>query len=136
MKRIFAVLFILIGITSGILGIVSYGMDTGYRESNLSYGGDAYTGIQNAAAQTANNVMELAEATTFGFGSVLLVSGMFMIVMGVKMLAATREEELSEKKELPEQPEIPQPWTGQGDASNPSEASACPGEEESPETEL
>ncbi len=31
-------------------------------EANLAYGGDAYTGIQNAGAQTANNVYSVYEA--------------------------------------------------------------------------
>lgn len=42
-------------------------MDTGTRTSYSYYGGDAYTGIQQAAADTARNVRSLAEITNKGF---------------------------------------------------------------------
>lgn len=62
-------------ILSIVLSIICFNMYTGNGENNHTYGGDAYTGIQNAAAQTANNVRDLAEIVSFGFGSVLLVAG-------------------------------------------------------------
>lgn len=40
--------------------------------NNMQYGGDAYTGIQNAAAQTARNVKALATIAKDGFGFVLM----------------------------------------------------------------
>ena len=55
------------------------GQDVGYWEASISYGGDAYTGIQNAAAQTANNVQDLAEIAAMGFGFLLISLGLFMI---------------------------------------------------------
>ena len=47
------------------------------------YGGDAFTGIQNAGAQTSENVMELAKIVQFGFGSVLLVAGLGFLGVGL-----------------------------------------------------
>lgn len=42
-------------------------MDTGTRTSYSYYGGDAYTGIQQAAADTARNVVSLARINNKGF---------------------------------------------------------------------
>ncbi len=67
------------GILSVIFGLITLSQDTGSLESSASYGGDAYTGIQNAAAQTANNVQDLAEIVAMGFGFLLIVLGLFAI---------------------------------------------------------
>lgn len=87
MKKGIAVLFILVGLLAVILGFCAFGKDTGYYENNNKYGGDAYTGIQNAAAQTANNVQDLSEATTFGFGSILLVGGIVLMLVGINNIS-------------------------------------------------
>ncbi len=87
MKKGIAVLFVLVGLLAVILGFCAFGKDTGYYENSNKYGGDAYTGIQNAAAQTANNVQDLAEATTFGFGSILLVGGIVLVLVGINNLS-------------------------------------------------
>ena len=93
MKKSFAYIFILIGIVSVILGTVCYSMETGQREFNYSHSEDAYTGIQNGVAQTANNVKYLTEVTAFGFGSVLTVGGVFMLVFGIKNLSAAKKSQ-------------------------------------------
>ena len=67
---------IISGLLSIILGFVVMGYSDGYYEAATSYGGDAYTGIQNAAAQTANNVEDLAAIAKFGVSSVLIVLGL------------------------------------------------------------
>ena len=54
-------------------------------ESNSIYGGDAYTGIQNASASTSRAVVELAKITRFGFGSILLIAGFTLIGIGSTM---------------------------------------------------
>ena len=64
------------GALSMLLGLVLAGFSTGYWESSSTYGGDAYTGIQNAAAQTANNVQDLAAIAKFGFSTILILFGM------------------------------------------------------------
>ncbi|MBR6334924.1 MAG: hypothetical protein IKR90_02110 [Clostridia bacterium] len=71
---------IISGIVSVVLGIISFCLDTGGSRGYLTYGGDAYTGIQQAGAQTANNVQSLASICKFGFGSVLLVAGIVLII--------------------------------------------------------
>lgn len=67
------------GILSILFGLITLSQDTGSWESSTSYGGDAYTGIQNAAAQTANNVQDLAEIVAMGFGFLLIALGLFAI---------------------------------------------------------
>ncbi len=62
-------------------------------ESDKAYGGDAYTGIQNAAAATANyvsalntSVEALSEAMMLGLGFCLMVAGVLIVVLGLKGL--------------------------------------------------
>jgi hypothetical protein len=70
-----SVIGIISGIVSMVLGFIVMGYSDGYFESAASYGGDAYTGIQNAAAQTANNVEDLAAIVKFGTSSLLIIVG-------------------------------------------------------------
>ena len=93
-KRIKSVAFITIGIIAIIFAIVFFVKsgnrdDVGSYESYKTYGGDAYTGIQNAAAQTANNVyytnknlIALYENVSNGFGAVFFISGLTFITLG------------------------------------------------------
>ena len=56
MKKIGKIGGIFSGIVSIIFSFVVLEMDIGGYSSYQTYGGDAYTGIQNASAQAANNV--------------------------------------------------------------------------------
>lgn len=91
-KRICSIIGVIGGFISIILGFVVSGMSTGGWESNSTYGGDAYTGIQNAAAQTANNVQDLAEILKTGMSSSLIIFGIAMIAyFGLKFFKNTEE---------------------------------------------
>ena len=83
LKKIAAILFVVIGIVSIIMSFEAYDLPTGGYESSSAYGGDAYTGIQNAAAQTANNVRYVTEAVGYVGGSLLMVTGLILIAVGV-----------------------------------------------------
>ena len=84
-KLICSIIGIIGGFISIILGFVVSGKSTGGWEINNTYGGDAYTGIQNAAAQTANNVQRLAEIIRTGMSSALIIFGIAMIAyFGIK----------------------------------------------------
>lgn len=76
-------LFILVGIVSIGLSIMCFASKTGTNIRSQFYGGDAFTGIQHAAADTGENVRELSKITAKGFGSILLVSGLTLIVLGI-----------------------------------------------------
>ena len=82
-KPIGAIIFDILGLISGVISVILGFVISGYTAGNLetftSYGGDAYTGIQNAAAQTANNVMYLTKVIKFGFTVLLIVLGIVSI---------------------------------------------------------
>ena len=90
---------VVVGILAIILAVVCFSMDVGNTSLGYSYGGDAYTGIQNATAQTANNILYLAKISRFGFGSVLLVLGLGMIAAGSRA-----SEDNADKIITPEDP--------------------------------
>ena len=85
--------FIVIGIIAIGLAIGCYSIDDLHYESINIYGGDAFTGIQNAAAVTSRNVKELASIVQFGFGSVLLVMGLTLVGVGLIPLIGARQDE-------------------------------------------
>lgn len=73
-----------------IVGVISIGLSIRCftfgkldYEEKMEYGGDAFTGIQNATAKTSQNVVELAKIAKFGFGSVLLVVGLSFLGIGL-----------------------------------------------------
>ena len=67
------------GVLSIIFGFVLRSASTGLYELSNEYGGEAYTGIQNAAAQTANNVTDLAEVVRDGISYLLIAVGLIVI---------------------------------------------------------
>lgn len=75
-KKFLTMAFFIIAIISLIFAVSCFGLDTGYRELNQTYGGDAYTGIQNASAQAANNMAILSENINY-------ISGMFFALVSV-----------------------------------------------------
>ncbi|MBR2731759.1 MAG: hypothetical protein IKD72_07225 [Clostridia bacterium] len=83
------ILFGLVGLASTVLSIVCFTLYTGSSQRDITYGGDAYTGIQNAAAQAANNAMYAAEIMKFGFGCVLLIAGLTLILYAVFLKEAS-----------------------------------------------
>jgi len=80
MKKFINICGMITGIISVMLAFSVKNMDAGlYHVTSYTYGGDAYTGIQNAAAKTGNNVSGLAELVQFGFFALLLVFGFMCI---------------------------------------------------------
>ena len=75
--------FLSIGLIAIILAIICACADNGTYESAKYYGGDAYTGIQQAAAQTANNLIDVADIVKFGFSSLLAVIGLLSAAYGL-----------------------------------------------------
>ena len=78
-KMIPALLGVLSGLISLIMSFVVRGMHIGGYVSSSTYGGDAYTGIQNAAAETANYVSTLSRVVRSVGADVLLVLGLAII---------------------------------------------------------
>lgn len=86
MKKVISILGIITGAISVVLSFVIFDMNVGAYEASHTYGGDAYTGIQNAAAQTANNIIKVSEILKFGFGCVLLIGGLSLVLFSIKSL--------------------------------------------------
>lgn len=89
-----------IGICCGILSIIFAivlfagggasvkDMDTGTYTSYSYYGGDAYTGIQQAAADTSRNVRSLASIVKTGFQGVSGTGmGYLLLIIGIWLIA-------------------------------------------------
>ena len=92
MKNAVSKVLIFVGIVAIVLAIVCYVADPGSYEPQERYGGDAYTGIQNAAATTATNVRDIGRIMRLGFGSVLLISGLAMAGIGAAKLSESGKE--------------------------------------------
>lgn len=80
MKKIFDIIGIAAGALMSISGLVVFGKTHGYSSGSYSYGGDAYTGIQNAAADAANNAL---------YGNLILITfaGCLLLFMGFAIIA-------------------------------------------------
>ena len=70
-KKYFSIAGIVAGAYSILMSFQVSGADTGYWESDKSYGGDAYTGMQQAAAQAANNTIYLGDMIQIGLAALL-----------------------------------------------------------------
>lgn len=93
-------LYIAIGIIAIALSIrcFSYkGLDYQYKGSY--YGYNAVTDIAKATAITSKNTKELASIIKFGFGSVLLVSGLGFLAIGFITPIEERKKTKSESSE-------------------------------------
>ncbi len=96
-NRVFPCIGFLAGVIAVIFAIVLLahpavsGLPTGEHTSYSYYGGDAYTGIQQAAADTARNVKALAEIVLSGFRSVGggNSAGYILLVMGFGLIAVS-----------------------------------------------
>lgn len=97
-KKIEAICKIVIGALSIIFAIIILAADSGVFERQTSYGGDAYTGIQNAGAITANNVKCLAIICSQGFGFILLVGGALITLSGITAFIPMHKDNTSSPK--------------------------------------
>ena len=83
-SKVIGISFIVVGVVSIIWGLgLNY---SGISSSDKSYGGDAYTGIQNASSTTANNVRELGETVCSGLKGILVVMGGAIIICGASIV--------------------------------------------------
>ena len=94
---------IILGLVTIVLAISVFSQSVGYSEGSYSYGGDAYTGIQNAAAQTANNVQDVGEMIRTGLGCILILHGAILLSVAICI-------DVPKKEKI--QPVVEQPFTG------------------------
>ena len=93
-QKLMSIVLCAIAVVSLIFGIVCLSLDTGSYESDRSYGGDAYSGIQQAAACTARNVQTLIE-------NINTISGLSFIVLALILAYKGVFGLLPEKKSAP-----------------------------------
>ncbi len=89
-KKFSGILFLGVAIISIIFAMICFDMYDGNYESDIKYGGDAYTGIQNAAAQTANNVMYTNRCIKTIGGFAFIIIGLVLGTIGVDCLLANK----------------------------------------------
>lgn len=106
-----SIILIVVGIIALGLSVKCFTIDDLDYATKSMYGGDAYTGIQNAAAITSRNVKELASIIQFGFGSILLVMGLGLIGYGLTIPTGNStvvQENSTKTIETTSTPEVPQ----------------------------
>lgn len=103
-----SIVLIVVGIIALGLSIKCFSIDDLHYATESIYGGDAFTGIQNAAAATSKNVKELAGIVQFGFGSILLVMGLGLIGFGLTTPTGIGKvsQDLQKSKETNTVPEV------------------------------
>ena len=86
-KKGLALVLLIVAFVALVFSVICFAQDTSYSkgatESNISYGGDAYTGIQNAAAQGATNSYYTNRALQDFATTVKVISGFFFLLVAV-----------------------------------------------------
>ena len=77
--KLLKVFGIILGILSIAIAVLVFTQTIGHYEVHSS-SGDIYASIQNAAAQTADNIMYLGETIQMGIAGLLLVQGLAMFL--------------------------------------------------------
>jgi hypothetical protein len=96
---------ICLGVLAIVFSLVVFSGSVGYYESSQTYGGDAYTGIQNAAAQSANNIMYVGETVQMALGFFLLIQGLVMLLGAI----CIKTKKVVAEPVMPQQPIYQQP---------------------------
>ena len=91
-KKIGAIGIVLTGIMAIVFGIICWCYWDSYSYygdyvSYETYGGDAYTGIQNAAADTANNINDLISVIGYATSTLINYMGYLIFTIGVCYLS-------------------------------------------------
>lgn len=97
-KQFLGIAFIVVAGISFILALAASTLSVGSSEYNQSYGGDAYTGIQNAAAQTATNLVytnEIIKHIAFG---VFIILGSILAIIGIYFILESQKENAEAQK--------------------------------------
>lgn len=83
MRYIKSLIFVVAALCSFYFSHKCFDERAGSYVSEKTYGGDAYTGIQNAAAIAAKNAADVAEIVQKGFGYFFIVSGIILLGVAV-----------------------------------------------------
>ena len=106
--KLLKIFCLVLGVLSLIMAFSVMDGSVGYYETSEKYGGDAYTGIQNAAAQTANNILYLGKTIRTALTSFLAIQGLAMILGGLcirtKVKTAPQQPVVVAQPVAPQQP--------------------------------
>ena len=92
MKILRSIFFALVGIACFMTGIQVYKSDIGGMSSYQEYGGDAFTGIQNAEVQTGGLVRIQSDILAKGLGSIMIFGGLTLIVCAIPTNLKRKED--------------------------------------------
>ncbi len=96
-ELIFSIAGIFDGVLSIVFGIIIAVLKKGFYVVTESYGGDAYTGIQNAAAYTGENVRILIDCVKTIGSFMFIVAGLLLIIVFTKKLLLELNKEKEEQ---------------------------------------
>lgn len=83
MKWVVSAVSIFAAVIMFIFAFVLFDSSIGETPINREYGGDAYTGIQNATAATARNVVYTNKLMRRGFGAISLIAGFAFLIVSI-----------------------------------------------------
>lgn len=83
MRYVRSILLAIIGFCCFFVGIQIYNSEVGEPITYKEYGGDAYTGIQNAEAKTGDLIVTQSNIIAHGFGSVMIFGGLALIALAI-----------------------------------------------------
>ena len=86
-KKILGIILLAVAVLSLLFALVCFAMEpdniSGSIELEAEYGGDAYTGIQNAAAQAATNARHINYNLAALINTVATIAGFIFVLIGV-----------------------------------------------------
>lgn len=91
LKSIRSIAFIILGIVALTFSNEINDQRLGDYISTSIYGGDAYTGIQNAAADTGNNVYKQSQIVQQGFSYTFILVGWSLLIIGITTIPCMRK---------------------------------------------
>ena len=109
-KLIASIIVMATGVLMFFFGITSAFYCGGSYVPHETYGGDAYTGIQNAAADTANNVDSLGGLLSDVANATSFIGGLLVIALGLFLLGkAVHDKSLAQKMAASNEAPAPAP---------------------------
>ncbi len=101
-RKILSIAFVVLAVVALVFAYMCFTTNTympsGDYESPKTYGGDAYTGIQQAAAQTSKNTYYLNQNISDLADIIVSISGYFFVLAGLTFAALAIAGFIPEKK--------------------------------------
>ncbi len=92
MKILRSILLTILGFCLILCGSDVLNMNIGHAELRQNYGGDAYTGIQNAECTTGQLIILQSDIISYGLGCIMIFGGITMIVFAIPTELKRKED--------------------------------------------